>query len=256
MHNAGFAANGLDYAYVALDVVPEKLSEAVAGLVALGFEGFNVTLPHKENIIPLLDGLDETARISGAVNTVAIHDGSLKGMNTDGSGFVEACEEADVNLKGKRILLLGAGGAAAAVAVAILGAGVGELVIANRTESRAQSLKTKLEESGTRVHIHALSLEDLEDAVEWADVIANTTYLGMRDEDRLPIPVECLDPEKVVADAVYRSGSDTKLARQARKAGARVVTGERMLLYQGVQAQRIWTGKEPDVGVMSGAISG
>ncbi len=256
MHNASFAAAGLNYVYVALDVVPEKLSEAVDGLVALGFEGFNVTLPHKENIIPLLDELDETARISGAVNTVAIRSGSLKGMNTDGSGFVEACKEADVNFKGKRVLLLGAGGAAAAVTVAMLGAGVRELVIANRTELRARGLKAKLEKTGTVAKIHTRSLEDLEDAVEWADVIVNTTYLGMKEEDQLPIPTDGLDSGKVVADVVYRSGGDTELSRQARNVGARVVTGGRMLLYQGVQAQRMWTGTEPNVGVMSDAISG
>lgn len=256
MHNAGFAANGLDYAYVALDVAPERLPEAVAGLAALGFEGFNITMPHKEEIIPLLDEVDEAARISGAVNTVAVRDGILRGMNTDGRGFIEACAEADVGFAGKRVLLLGAGGAAAAVAVAVLGEGAKELVIANRTILRARDLRTKLKKAGTGAEILPRSLEALEGVVERADVIVNTTYLGMKEGDRLPAPVERLNSEKTVCDAVYRGGNDTELLRQARAVGARVVTGERMLLYQGVQAQRIWTGKEPNVGVMSNAISG
>ena len=105
MHNAAFAADGVDYAYVALDVPPEKLERAVSGLAALGFVGFNVTMPHKENIIPFLDELDEPARISGAVNTVVVRDDGLCGMNTDGSGFVEACQEPGVEFVGKKVLL-------------------------------------------------------------------------------------------------------------------------------------------------------
>ena len=256
MHNASFESCGLDYAYVALDVHPDRLPEAVAGLASLGFEGFNVTMPHKEKIIPLLDDVDETAKISGAVNTVAVEDGYLRGMNTDGAGFIEACLEAGVDFAGLRVLLLGAGGAGAAVAGAMLVEGVGELVIANRTLSRAEDLKVRLEKIGADVGIRTRTLESLEDAVGRADIIVNTTYLGMKEEDSLPVPVEGLGPEKTVCDIVYRRGSDTELSRRARDAGARVVTGGRMLLYQGVQAQRIWTGEEPNVGAMSDAISG
>ena len=256
MHNASFAANGLNYAYVALDVAPERLSVGVAGLVALGFEGFNVTMPHKEKIIPLLDALDETAEISGAVNTVAIQDGALKGMNTDGSGFVEACAEVGVDFEGRRILLLGAGGAGAAVATAVLGENARELVIANRTVSRARDLKTKLERAGFDAKLSVRSIEGIEDTVTRVDTIVNTTYLGMKEGDPLPVSGESLDPGKVVCDVVYRSEGDTELLSRARALGARVVSGERMLLYQGVQAQRIWTGTEPNVEVMSDAISG
>ena len=256
MHNASFTVGGLDYAYVALDVSPEKLSEAVAGLAALGFAGFNVTMPYKEKIIPLLEEVDEVVRISGAVNTVVIQDGSLRGMNTDGIGFIEACTEADVDFKDKKVLLLGAGGAGAALAVTMLGEGARELVIANRAASRAQNLKTRLERAGTSAEIFVRPLEDLEGSVRWADVIVNTTYLGMKKEDQTPVPVEQLDSGKAVCDIVYRRDEDTELLDRARSAGARVVTGGRMLLYQGVQAQRIWTGKEPNVEAMSGAISG
>lgn len=257
MHNAGFAARGLDYVYVAMDVPPERLPAAVAGLATLGFVGFNVTMPHKEKIIPLLDGLDESARVSGAVNTVTVRDGALLGTNTDESGFVEACAESGVGFAGKRVLLLGAGGAGAAVAVAVLKEGARELTVANRTVRRARELRSKLEKLEVAVaEISTRPLENLDEAVERADVVINATYLGMHEEDPLPVPVGRLDSGKAVCDVVYRRGEDTELVRRAREAGARVVTGGRMLLYQGVQAQRVWTGREPDVEVMGDAILG
>jgi shikimate dehydrogenase len=255
MHNAAFADDGADYAYVAMDVSPESLERAVNGLAALGFVGFNVTMPHKENITPLLNDLDEPARISGAVNTVVVRDGALYGMNTDGSGFIEACSESGVGFAGKRVLLLGAGGAAAAVAVAILGEAVESLVIANRTPGRAERLAEKVASIGAKTEINVTSLERAAEEVDKSDVIVNTTYLGMRGYDQTPIPVECLNREKVVCDAVYLRDKETGLIRRAREAGATMVPGDLMLLYQGVQAQRVWTGREPNVEVMKDAIS-
>ena len=117
MHNAAFAASGVDYVYVAMDVLPEDLPAAVSGLGAIGFRGFNVTMPHKEAILPLLDEVDEAARASGAVNTVVVEERELRGANTDGSGFVEACGESGVGFDGAKVLVVGAGGAAAAIAV-------------------------------------------------------------------------------------------------------------------------------------------
>src|ERR687893_2404815 len=111
MHNASFAASGLDYVYVPMDVRPENLPAAVAGLGALGFRGFNVTMPHKEAVLPLLDELDEEARASGAVNTVVVEERRLRGANTDGRGFVEACGESEVGFEESKVLVIGAGGA-------------------------------------------------------------------------------------------------------------------------------------------------
>src|SRR5215210_8429048 len=127
MHNAAFAEDGLDFVYVCLDVDPADLPAAVKGAEALKFRGFNVTMPHKRSMIPLVDELDEGARISGAVNTVVIEGSTLRGYNTDGGGMVIACEEAGIELSGQRVLILGAGGAAAAIAVAFSGVGVGDL---------------------------------------------------------------------------------------------------------------------------------
>jgi shikimate dehydrogenase len=261
MHNAAFAADridpdGADYVYVAMDVRPGNLPVAVAGLAALGFVGFNVTMPYKEEILPLVGGLDETARLAGAVNTVLIEEGGLlRGLNTDGSGFVEACKEAGVALAGRRVLILGAGGAAAAIAVAVLAEGASRLYLANRTAQKAEDLRAKLSEVTSGDEVLAYPVDRVEDGTAEAEVLINATYLGMKEGDPLPFPAASLTAEKIVCDAVYLAGGETALIRMAREAGARVVPGGRMLLYQGVQAQRIWTGREPNVEVMSDALS-
>ena len=254
MHNASFDAEGLDYVYVALDVKPEDLPSAVRGAAALGFRGFNVTMPHKRAILPLLDDVDEVARISGAVNTVVVEDlGLLRGHNTDGGGMVSACREAGIGLAGKRVLLLGAGGVAAAIALAFGDEGIGELRIVNRSIQPARELLGKLRAAGLK-KVEVSSGDALDEAAAETEVIVNATSLGMRDGDPLPIPVEQLGRGRTVCDAVYRPGGETVLIREARARGARVVAGERMLLYQGVLAQRLWTGREPNVEVMDGAI--
>lgn len=254
MHNAAFAADGLDFVYVCLDVDPEDLPAAVRGAAALKMRGFNVTMPHKQAMAALVDELDEGARISGAVNTVVIEDGILRSYNTDGGGMVLACREAGMELSGRRALILGAGGAAAAIAIAFGDAGIGELHIANRSTEHAAELRDKLRAAGMEnVEIHPL--DTLDKAVSNAEVIVNTTPLGMRDGDPLPLPVERLAEGAVLCDAVYRPGTETALVRLGRERGVRVVAGGRMLLYQGVLAQQLWTGREPNVKVMDRALS-
>lgn len=254
MHNAAFAADGLDFVYVCLEVDPDGLSAAVKGAAALKFRGFNVTMPHKRAMIPLLDELDEGARISGAVNTVVIEDSGLRGYNTDGGGMVMACQEAGIELSGRRVLIVGAGGAAAAIAIAFGGAGVGELLIANRSVEHAVELRDKLRGAGMKnVEVHPLGA--LDEAVPEAEVVVNATSLGMAKGDPLPMPVQYLDKSTAICDAVYLPGRETQLIRQARERGTRAVSGKRMLLYQGVLAQRLWTGREPNVEAMDRAIS-
>lgn len=254
MHNAAFAAFGLDFVYVPMDVSPGNLGDAVRGLRVLGFRGFNVTMPHKEEIIPFLDDLDEVARVSGAVNTVLIEDGNMLGMNTDGSGFLEACCEAGVKFRGKRVLVVGAGGASAAVCTAMLGEDLAELRVVNRTPERAENLGARLRDARPDVALSVHAIEELGDLAAGADVLVNTTYLGMKDEDPLPIPERAISTSEAVCDAVYRKGSQTRLVEVARKQGVKTVSGERMLIYQGVQAYRVWTGENPDVEVMSRAL--
>ena len=255
MHNTAFAHDGADYVYIAMDVGPDRLPAAVEGLQALGFVGFNVTMPHKEAVLPLVDELDETARLAGAVNTVVIEEGKLRGLNTDGSGFVEACKEAGVSLSEKRVLILGAGGAAAAIAVASLREGASRLYIVNRTEDRAEELRARLSEAGGETEVLVWPLDEVDKAAAEAKIVVNATYLGMKEGDPLPFPAYCLTTGKAICDAVYLAGRETPLIRRAREAGASTVPGGRMLLYQGVQAQRVWTGREPNVGVMSKALA-
>lgn len=252
MHNASFATDGLDYAYVALDVEPENLPAAVRGAAALGLRGFNVTMPHKRAMVPLVDTLDEAARLSEAVNTVVIEDGELRGHNTDGAGLVEACREAGVRLAGAGVTLLGAGGAAASVAVAFRDAGVGALHISNRDAAKAEVLAAKLRATGGGTRISAGPAGS---AVSDAAVVVNATSLGMRDGDPLPVSPEHLSGDRTVIDTVYRPGAETDLVQEARARGATVVAGQRMLLYQGVMAQRLWTGHEPNVAAMDRALA-
>ena len=255
MHNASFAADGLDFVYVALDVGPERVSDAVRGAAALGLRGFNVTMPHKRAVVPLMDELDESARISGAVNTVVIDGPKLSGHNTDGSGLVQACKEAGAALAGHRIVLLGAGGAAASIATAFCDAGVEVLHIVNRSIEHAGLLSEKLRGAGKTNRIEVHPPDFLNEPFSGETVVVNATPLGMKEEDPLPLPPERLDEGSTMVDAVYRPGVETAIIREARGRGVRVVTGERMLLYQGVLAQKLWTGRQPNVRAMAAALS-
>lgn len=255
MHNASFSAEGMDYVYVAMDVRPEDLHAAVTGASALGFRGFNLTMPHKRAILPLLDSIDEVAAVSEAVNTVVIEDKRSRGYNTDGSGLAEACRESGVDFADRRVLLLGAGGAAAAIALALVDEGAKELRIVNRSTEHARELLSKLRKTGKEIEGKAYPFEALDEAASETEIIINVTPLGMKEEDPLPVPVEYLDGREAICDAVYSPYRETSLVQRARERGAVTVTGKRMLLYQGVYAQRLWTGREPNVEAMDNAIS-
>jgi shikimate dehydrogenase len=254
MHNAAFAEDDLDFVYVCLDVDSDSLPAAVRGLKALKFRGFNVTMPHKRAMVALVDDLDDGARISGAVNTVVIEDSGTRGYNTDGGGMVMACEETGIELSGKRVLLLGSGGAAAAIAVAFCQAGIGELHIASRNTEDAASLRDELRRTGME-KLSVGSLEALKQEAPDTDVVVNATPLGMEEGDPLPLPPECVRKGRAICDAVYRPGKETPLVSLAHERGVLVVAGGRMLLYQGVLAQKLWTGREPKVKAMDQAIS-
>jgi shikimate dehydrogenase len=254
MHNAAFAEDGLDFVYVCLDVEPEDLPAAVLGLRALKFRGFNVTMPHKRAMVGLVDGLDDGARVSGAINTVVIEASGMRGYNTDGGGMVMACQEAGIELSGKSVLLLGSGGTASAIAVAFGETGVGGLHIASRDAEHAARLRDKLRPTGVE-RLSVSSLSALEHDAPDADVIVNATPLGMKEGDPLPLPPEYVQRGGAICDVVYRPGRETPLVRLAKERGAHHVAGGRMLLYQGVLAQQLWTGRDPNVQAMDSAIS-
>ena len=218
MHNAAFVVEARDYVYLPMDVSSEDLAVAVSGLRALGFRSFNVTMPHKQTILPLLDNIDEVARVSGAVNTVLVENYELYGFNTDGTGFVEACKESKVEFADRRVLVLGAGGAASAIAVALCGEGTRELQIIDQSTERAEELRSKLHELDTKTRVEAYTVKTLDETALETDVIINATPLGMRKEDPLPVPPGYLERDKAVCDAVYlrpRLPSSDKLANEA-----------------------------------------
>ncbi|NLO90285.1 MAG: shikimate dehydrogenase [Clostridia bacterium] len=256
MHNAAIDYYELDLCYLAFDVLPERLEEAVKGMISLGFVGFNVTIPHKETILNYIDKLDDSARLMGAVNTVLIKDGITYGYNTDGKGFLDSLQKEGVSYQGKRVLIIGAGGAARAVATALATAGASKIIIANRNLKRVHELAEHIEKAGAESS--ALGLNDdekLRFELEKADIIVNATPVGMSPHDNvLPIShIDCINPKTVVCDLIYRP-SETLFLRKAREIGCKVVGGLGMLLCQGVEAFRLFTGINPPMEVMQQAL--
>jgi len=251
MHNAAFKVLGLDWVYLAFNVEPQWLPDAVVGIRALGFKGVNVTIPHKEAILPLLDEIDPLAKLIGAVNTVVVKEGKLVGYNTDASGFWRSLKEEGVDPQGKEALVLGAGGAARAVAFTLVERGCSKLYIANRTYNRAQELAEALKEAGP-VSIEPLPLEEgpLSTILPEVDLIVNTTSVGMGGKGgELPLRADKLEARHIVYDLVYNPPS-TKLLEMARSKGCRAISGLSMLLYQGAEALTLWTGREAPIEVM------
>jgi shikimate dehydrogenase len=253
MHNAAFEALELDYVYLPFHVQSEKLEAAISGMRALNISGLNVTIPHKVAVIPFLDNIDPLAERMGAVNTIANENGELTGYNTDASGFLQALRAQGVEPDGKTIIIVGAGGAAKGISFILAGAGA-SLVILNRTLSRAEELASQIERYYQR-KVAAMTLNEatLEKAFDGADVIVNTTSVGMiPDIDRTPVPGNLLDSRLVVSDIVYNP-LETRLLREARAAGARTVDGLDMLVWQGVLAFEKWTGQKAPYEVMKQA---
>lgn len=257
MHNAAFAALGLNFVYLPFHVRREALAAAVAGIKALGLAGVNITVPHKEAVLPLIDGVAEEARLIGAVNTVVNRGGELIGHNTDATGFLRALQEAGFDPTGRPAVVIGAGGAARAVVAALARAGVREITIFNRTVSRATVLAELARAEG--VATAALSWADLagtgKKVVARAALVVQTTSVGMhpQEEEAPPVPPEALGPGQLVVDLIY-SPRETRLLRLARAAGAKTQNGMAMLLHQGAAAFELWTGREAPLGVMRAAL--
>ncbi len=240
MHNAALAALGLDWVYTAFDVPPLRIADAVAGVRGLGLVGVNVTVPLKELLPPLLDSLSDEARRIGAVNTIVNKDGVLHGDSTDGGGFLRALAEAGgPSLGGARALLLGAGGSARAVAFALAGAGC-EVVVANRTEEKAQALADAV----TRAGRGQASSAGWGAKAGPVDLIVNATSLGLAPQiNAMPaLPPGVFDTRPFVYDLIY-SPPETRLLQAAREAGCPVSNGLGMLVWQGALSLSLWTGR-------------
>jgi shikimate dehydrogenase len=258
MHNAAFAALGLDFAYLPFDVRPEELKNAVAGIRALSIVGVNVTVPHKETVLDSLDVVTEAAGLIGAVNTIVNHDGRLTGYNTDAIGFLKALEDTGFDPQGKEAAVLGAGGAARAVGAALGMSRIRRITFFNRTLERAKEL-AQMVAGATGVQSTAVPWEEMGKSgmsiIRSADIVVQTTSIGMhpREAECPPVPADAFRKDQVVVDLVYNP-APTRFLKRAAAAGARTQDGVRMLLHQGAAAFELWTGRPAPITVMENAL--
>ena len=252
MMERAFQDSELDWRYLTLEVPAERLADAMAGFRAMAFRGGNFTIPHKVAVLEYLDDLSEAARFMGAVNCVHVVDGKLIGENTDGKGFVQSLNEV-IDAAGQQVVILGAGGAARAIAVELGLAGVTNLTIVNRTESRGQELADLLQGiSGVTSRFFPLDGDFEVD--EDVNVVINATSIGLGDADaRVPLDIETLMPSMVVADVVFNP-PQTRLLRDAKDRGCQTLDGLGMLVNQAVIGFKIWTDVDPNPNVMREAL--
>ncbi|MBI4734271.1 MAG: shikimate dehydrogenase [Rubrobacteridae bacterium] len=257
MHNAALEELGLDYRYLPFVVEPAHLIEAINGIKALNISGINVTMPHKENVIPLLDELSEEALQMGAVNTIKNTGGSLTGHNTDGVGFLRSLQDEHYDVSGKHVVIIGAGGAAKAVAMAVAGAGAASLTIVAREKSKADALKDKISAYYHNLSIKTLSLsDDLADIMLVGELIVNATPIGMKESGcLLPVPLDLISGKHFIFDLIY-TPLETALIKEAKQKKAKAINGLGMLLYQAAAAFEIWTGISAPVETMREALLG
>ena len=245
MHNSAFRELDFDIIYVAFKVSPEDLTDAIKAVKFLNLLGINITVPHKERAIPLLDSIDEEASFIGAINTIVNSEGVLKGYNTDGRGFLSSLSEEGISIDGKRIMIIGTGGACRAISY-YLSEKASELSLYDIDKSKAEKLIGDLE----KIRDNVFLLDKIDDA-ERPDIIINATPLGMKSNDPSPVNPDLITSDMVVCDLVYKK---TKLLYDAEKKGAKTLNGSGMLLWQGVLAFELWTGIIPPVDLMRKAL--
>ncbi|MBI4691381.1 MAG: shikimate dehydrogenase [Nitrospirae bacterium] len=255
MHNAAFEHIGLDCCYVTFSVRPELLHDAVKAIRALNLTGVNVTVPHKEKVIPFLDEVEKEASFIGAVNTIVNKNGVLKGYNTDGRGFVRSLSEAGIKVSKKKVLIVGAGGASRAIGY-YLCRKASELFLYDIDRKKAGRLINDLNKIRGNVSYFsyqqsAISNQQSAISLDEIDIIINATPLGWKKDDPSPINTDFLKAKHVVCDLIYRK---TNLLNKASRKGCKTLNGLGMLLWQGVLAFEMWTGKKPPVDVMKKAL--
>lgn len=248
MIEAAYAHHRLPWRYVNFEVSASDLPEAVAGARALGFRGFNLSMPHKVSVIPLLDRLGESASLIGAVNCVVRREHALVGENTDGKGFLESVRSVR-DPRATNVVLFGAGGAARAIAVELALAGVRRIVVVNRSEPRGTALVSDLR-AKTRADAEYVAWRGDFVVPDGTDLVINATSIGLYDPAaRVPVTLESLHAGMVVADVVFNP-PQTRLLRDAAARGCLALDGLGMLVNQGVIGVEYWTGVRPDAGVM------
>jgi len=250
MEEAAFAEKGLNWRYMTLKVKAEDLETAFYGCKAMGFQGLNLTMPHKRTIIPLLDGLTQAAEIIGAVNTVIVREGKWIGENTDGKGFVTALQLQGAEPAGKHVTILGAGGAARAIAVECALAGAKKITIINRTEQNGRELAQLIAEKTPAESVY-LPWTPAMDVPADTDILINGTCVGLHPNghEKPDINYDSITAHMVASDVVFNP-VDPLFLQEARKRGAKTVSGIGMLVQQGALNFTYWTGEEAPVDVM------
>ncbi len=241
MHNTAFNHLGLDMCYVPFRVSPEDLPDAVKSIRCLNLPGVNITVPHKENVIPLLDKVNEEASFIGAVNTIVNSEGTLTGYNTDGRGFISSLSEEGIEIDKKDIVIIGTGGASRAVSY-YLSEKASSLSLYDIDKPKAEKLVNDLK----KIRNNIVLLDNIKD-IGKPGIIINATPLGMKPDDPLPLDTAFISPDMAVCDLVYKN---TNLLQEASKKGAETINGSGMLLWQGVLAFELWTGVKPPVDLM------
>jgi shikimate dehydrogenase len=250
MHNAGFEKLGLNWRYLAFEVNPKNLRAAIEGAKAMNFAGINLTVPHKLLAVEMMDMLDDSARKWGAVNTIKFNEKGAIGFNTDADAIVAALrEDLKLELRGAKVLLLGAGGAGQTAALKLASERVAELFVVNRTEEKADAVAGEIIE-----HFPAVKVSVGYPKTE-VDLVINATALGLKTDDSSPLDEKqfSLKQTRAVYDMIYRP-AETKLLAVARAAGCKTANGLGMLLHQGAKAFEIWTGKPAPLYVMRRAL--
>lgn len=250
MHNTAFEKLGLDCCYVTFLVKPEFVRDAVKSIKALNLAGVNVTVPHKEKVIPFLDEVNKEASFIGAVNTIVNANGKLIGYNTDGRGFMRSLSEAKIPVNKKNVLVIGAGGASRAIGY-YLCQNVSRLFLYDIDKKKAGKLIKDLNKIRGNVSLFSYEQSAMSNQLNNIDIIINATPLGLKKGDPLPIDVKLLKPKHVVCDLIYKN---TPLLLKASGKGCKTLNGLGMLLWQGVFAFELWTGKKPPVDVMRNAL--
>lgn len=246
MHNHVFDTLNLDYCYLPVEVSEQNLGFVFDGLKRMNVGGFNVTIPHKINIMRYLDQLDPIAHAIGAVNTIHLENGKTIGYNTDGEGFIcSLTEQTGMDVQEKKFYLLGCGGAARAIAITLAYKGAASIYLSNRTLEKAVDLAEEINSKVSPCAQAVSSPDQATLALAESDVIINCTNIGMHPNDKkLPINPGLIKPHQIVADIVYNP-LHTRLLKEAQARGCQIVPGLGMLVHQGAAAFRIWTGREP-----------
>jgi shikimate dehydrogenase len=253
MHNAAFAALGLNWRYLAFEVEPKNLSAAIEGAKAMNFAGLNLTVPHKLLAFEMMDELDVSAKVWGAVNTIKFQNGRAIGFNTDADAIATSLrDDLKIKLRGAKVLLLGAGGAGRTAALKLAAENISELFLVNRTFSKILELQSEIAKKFPGVYV---GLDYPKDSKTKIDLVLNSTSLGLKRGDGLPFDRKqfSLKQTRAAYDMIYRP-AETPLLKAAQRAGCKTANGLGMLLHQGAKAFEIWTGKPAPLDVMRRAL--